>query len=192
MANTCYNRVYITASKESLDAFKKHVADKGGELGEALEALLPPPKGLPYDSREESHTEFADALSGNTKRTYTTEYNWRLANYGSKGIFPNGRINRVEDELLILDYETPWAPNEAFWVNVIRSVPRFLDFEIKHQYYEDGIGFIGETYTDQVNVTSKQRDLTVEHWKKAGAVVIDDEILWESTDNVDLFDAFPL
>jgi hypothetical protein len=192
MANICYNRVHITASKASLDAFEKQVADKGGDIGGAFEAILPPPKGLPYDSREESHAEFADALSGNTERAYTTEYNWRLANYGTKGVYEGGSLDRMNDELLILEYETPWAPNEAFWINVVKSVPRFLDFEIKHQYYEDGIGFIGESFIDQVNVTNKQQDLTIEHWQRAGAITVDDEILWDSTEDLDLFDAFPL
>jgi hypothetical protein len=192
MANICYNRVFISASKASLDAFEKVVADKGGELGIALEAILPPPKGLPYDSREESFTEFADALSGNTERTYTTEYNWRLANYGTKAVYPGGELHRIDKELLMLNYETAWAPNEAYWMNVIKSVPRFLDFEVKHQYYEDGIGFIGESLVDQLTNRNKQEDLTVEHWKKAGAITVDDEILWDSTESLDLFDAFPL
>lgn len=193
MANTCYNRVFITASKRSLDAFEKAVADLGGELGPALEALLPPPDGLPYDNpKEERFGEFADALNGNTEREYTTEYNWRLAFYGTKAVYPDGKINRVRDDLMILDYTTAWAPNIAYWQNVIKAIPRFLDFEVKHQYYEDGIGFIGEASIDQTNYNEWQEDLSIEHWQKAGAITVDDEILWDSTTDVDLFDAFPL
>jgi hypothetical protein len=193
MANTCYNRVFITASKRSLDAFEKAVADLGGELGPALEALLPPPDGLPYDNpKEERFGEFADALDGNTEREYTTEYNWRLAFYGTKAVYPDSKINRVRDDLMILDYTTAWAPNIAYWQNVIKAIPRFLDFEVKHQYYEDGIGFIGEASIDQTNYSEWQEDLTIEHWQKAGAITVDDEILWDSTADVDLFGAFPL
>jgi hypothetical protein len=192
MANTCYNRVFISASKASLDAFEKHVADKGGELGIALEAILPPPKGLPYDTREELFTEFADALDGNTKRQYSTEYNWRLAFHGTKAVYPGGTSIRIDNNLLILEYTTAWAPNLEYWHNVIKETPRFLDFEIKHQYYEDGLGFIGEAKIDQTFLINKQKDLTIEHWKKAGAITVDDEILWDSTDSLDLFDAFPL
>lgn len=192
MANTCYNRVFITASKASLDAFEKAVADRGGELGMALEAILPPPKGLPYDSREENFGEFADALDGNTERQYTTEYNWRLANYGTKAVYEGGTINRIDDELLFLEYTTAWAPNIAYWQNVIKATPRFLDFEVKHQYYEDGIGFIGEYRTDQTYSNGWQEDITIEHWQKAGAITVDDEILWDSTNDITLFDAFPL
>jgi hypothetical protein len=192
MANTCYNRVYIQASKASLDAFEKAVADLGGELGEALEALLPPPKGLPYDSQEEEFGEFADALDGNTEREYTTEYHWRLAFYGTKAVYPDGKLNRKKDTLLILDYTTAWAPNIAYWENVIKAVPRFLDFEVKHQYYEDGIGYLGEYRIDQTFSNGWQKDLTIEHWERAGAITVDDEILRDSTTDVDLFDAFPL
>jgi hypothetical protein len=193
MANTCYNRVFITASKASLDAFEKAIADLGGELGPALEALMPPPDDLPYDNpKEERFGEFADALNGNTEREYTTEYNWRLAYYGTKAVYPDGKINRIDDELLMLDYTTAWAPNIAYWQNVIKAVPRFLDFQVKHQYFEDGIGFIGEAEIDQTDYKEYQEDLEIAHWQKAGAIILDDEILWESTTDVSLFDAFPL
>jgi hypothetical protein len=192
MANTCYNRVFITASKQSLDAFEKAVADLGGELGEALEALLPPPADLPYDSRDEAFGEFADALDGNTEREYTTEYHWRLAFYGTKAVYPDAKINRIDDQLLMLDYTTAWAPNIAYWQNVIKAVPRFLDFQVKHQYFEDGIGFIGEAEIDQTDYKEYQEDLDIEHWQRAGAIILDDEILWDSTTDVSLFDAFPL
>ena len=193
MANTCYNRVFITASKRSLDAFEKAVADLGGELGPALEALLPPPDGLPYDNpKEERFGEFADALDGNTKREYTTEYNWRLAFYGTKAVYPDGKINRVRDDLMILDYTTAWAPNIAYWQNVIKAIPRFLDFEVKHQYFEDGIGFIGEARIDQVDYSEWQEDIVLDHWRRAGAITVNDEILWDSTTELMLFDAFPL
>ena len=193
MANTCYNRVFITASKASLDAFEKAIQDLGGELGPALEALMPPPDDLPYDNpKEERFGEFADALDGNTEREYTTEYNWRLAYYGTKAVYPDGKLNRIRDDLLILDYTTAWAPNIAYWQNVIKAVPRFLDFQVKHQYFEDGIGFIGEAEIDQTDYKEYQEDLEITHWQKAGAIILDDEILWESTTDVSLFDAFPL
>ena len=194
MANTCYNRVFINASKASLDAFEKAIADLGGELGPALEALMPPPKGLPYDSRDESFTEFADALDGNTERNYTTEYNWRLAHYGTPAVYPDGKINRIDDNLMILNYTTAWAPNLEYWHNVIKETPRFLDLVVNHRYYEDGLGFIGEARIDQTFLVNKQKDLTIEHWQRAGAITLDDEILWDSTGvaDVDLFDAFPL
>ena len=192
MANTCYNRVFITASKASLDAFEKAIQDLGGELGPALEALLPPPDDLPYDTEEEVFGEFADALDGNTEREYTTEYHWRLAYYGTKAVYPDGKINRIDDQLLMLDYTTAWAPNIAYWQNVIKAVPRFLDFQVKHQYFEDGVGFIGEAEIDQTDYKEYQEELEIEHWQRAGAIILDDEILWESTTDVSLFDAFPL
>jgi hypothetical protein len=192
MANTCYNRAFITGQRKSLDALEKAIEDKGGELGVALEALLPPPKGLPYDSQEELFGEFADALDGNTHRQYSTEYNWRLAFHGTKAVYPGGTKIRIDDNLLILEYTTAWAPNLEYWHNLIKETPRLLDLVVNHRYYEDGLGFIGEARIDQTFLINKQKDLTVEHWQKAGAITIDDEILWESTDNVNLFDAFPL
>jgi hypothetical protein len=192
MANLCQNRVFITASKASLDAFEKAIADKGGELGEALEALLPPPKGLPYDSQEELFGEFADALDGNTDRQYSTEYNWRIAFHGTKAVYPGGTNKRIDKELLFLEYAPAWAPNIEYWHNLIKATPRFLDFIVNHQYYEEGLGFIGDARIDQTYVKNNQKDLTVDHWKKAGAIVMEDEILWDSTYNVNLFDAFPV
>jgi hypothetical protein len=93
---------------------------------------------------------------------------------------------------MILEYQSAWAPNLEYWHNVIKATPRFLDLVVNHRYYEDGLGFIGEAKIDQTHLINKQKDLTIEHWKQAGAIVMDDEILWESTDNVDLFDAFPV
>jgi hypothetical protein len=191
MANTCHNLVNITASKRSLDALEKAIKDKGGELGEALEALLPPPAGMPYDDGLEHFTEFADALNGNNARQYSTEYHWRLANYGTKSIYEGGSLDRMNDKLAILKYETTWSPNLDYWFNLIKAIPRFLDFEIKHQYFEDGIGYIGECLTNKVVMDNHQQDITVEHWKKAGAIVLNNEILWHESE-VDLFDAFPI
>ena len=193
MANTCFNRVVIHASKASLDALYKAITDRGEELSRALEALLPPPKGLPFDARKEVFGEFADALNGNTERDYSTEYHWRIAHYGTKAIYDSPwSLTRPDKETMILTYTTAWSPNVEYWHNLIKEYPRFLDFEITHQYHESGLGFIGEAKVDQVRINNKQTDLTIHHWQKAGAITIDDEILWDSTENVDLFNAFPL
>jgi hypothetical protein len=154
MPNWCTNRLQVTGDKHELNKFKEQTlvkSDNSDTIDFTMELLHPTPKELLEQTSPAMWRGEADDIEGklafeNTleelkqKYGHTDWYNWRVVNWGTKWDVAESCICDDEDEIFSVDYDTAWAPNNA-WVNYIAK--KFPTLEFRLSYEEPGMDFCG-------------------------------------------------
>lgn len=205
MPNWCSNKATIVASSETDLLQLLRLAKRGykpeedGEYPERglnvfmMDSVLPTPQHLLDAKGMTDEVGFQQAIEGNKEYEYNNWYNWRLAHWGTKWDIAEvemGEItHRSKDKYSVsLWYNTAWSPNVAFWEYVCELGP----FEVELKYFEEGMGFVGETLITKDGIEENHQQITTEMLVSVGAYLDDDgEIDWDESD-VNMWDLFPL
>jgi hypothetical protein len=116
-------------------------------------------------------------------------YDWAIANWGTKWDLGEEAVVIPEDRRIGLGFNTAWSPNCDFWTAFSEKYP---SLRISHRYYEEGMGFIGETFYEGGAMFDNCQDITDEMLVRAGGVLDKNgDIDWDRSD-INLFDIFPL
>lgn len=115
MPNWCNNSLFIrNEDKTKVDSLEQQLMRK--EDQQLFGALIP----RPADQEE-------------------NWYNWNLENWGTKWEASIIDWERTSDNEIFISFDTAWAPPIAFYDTVTNE-----DWDIEAQYYECGMGFIGQ------------------------------------------------
>jgi len=115
-------------------------------------------------------------------------YDWSVANWGTKWDMDNVYVDNAPKSFTI-EYSTAWSPNLMFWETFSTLYP----VTISHQYYEEGMCFIGEAIIKNGITSDHSTEITPELYQRVGAV-LDEEgnIDWDQDQDFNLFEAFPI
>ena len=114
MPNWCSNDMTITGEEAQLAQLAELLK---ADIETIMERLVPKPEGL------------ADG----------EWYSWCLNNWGTKWDMCEV-VADFDPDMIMLNYETAWAPNLAFWETISA---RFPALNMAHYYREVGMGFTG-------------------------------------------------
>jgi hypothetical protein len=132
MPNWCDNNLTVTGDAEAIKRFVAGITNEDGSI-EILKNLVPFPTEL----------EGGDILDHNGNavgQAFTDEgYNWCLRNWGTKWGDIETEIT-VNDDYLVLKYETAWSPALAGIERISRLFPT-LTFQT--DWVEEGLQSIG-------------------------------------------------
>jgi hypothetical protein len=116
-------------------------------------------------------------------------YDWRVSKWGTKWDLSEETQIVFEAEKISLGFDTAWSPNCDFWTAFSEKYPTL---KISHRYYEEGMGFIGESSYEDGNFLDNCQDITDEMLVRAGGVLDEDGYVdWDKSD-INMFDIFPL
>ena len=142
MPNWCNNVVKMTAiSKDMIER-----AAKAAKEGNLLQEFIPCPQEL-LDTMSgfmgegtPEQTALEDRQAENVKQYgYTTWYEWRVANWGTKWDIGECEAEIEDDGYgLTLSFDTAWSPPVGAYEKLMA-----LGFTIKAYYYEGGMQFAG-------------------------------------------------
>jgi hypothetical protein len=132
MPNWCFNRLYVTGSKEDITAFKlackKPGADDNDENAKfSFEGILPTPQEL-LDKED------------NADPGMPGWYNWRCENWGTKWDASDVDFDDNEDYINV-NYSTAWGP-PIEWVKTIAA--KFPGLKFEGSYEESGSACYGK------------------------------------------------
>jgi hypothetical protein len=189
MPNWCSNTIDVIGDPNNTKEFKAFVRkakleSEDTEDKEFFNNVIPMPKKLVDTTSGGLDSEFNSALKGNKKKKYSNWYNWRLAHWGTKwDVEPN--VHFEEDNHIVIWYDTAWAPALDFWDTVSKKFPSLT---IKIRYYEEGVGFIGETHFANGETTKDiSGDVTTEMLIAAGCEASEDGTIdWDEDQSYNL------
>lgn len=191
MPNWNSSRTTITGPSEDLREIIDRAAN--GDRIFSFEKFIPLPEYLQNGDLPRNADDLVNSLQGNRDHRYSSEYNWRIAFWGTKwdlGEDTNLDDSQISKGKIVLEYETAWSPAVNFWVGLSELYPKIT---ILDQYFEEGNSFIGEAVIHNGQLNDYSTDITSNMYLKAGAVLDeDDQIDWDETDEYDLFRVFPL
>ena len=121
MPNWCFNHLYITGDKESLDKFASQV-DEGAESGDDLSII-------------ETFLPFPDDLGDGW-------YDWCVTNWGTKWGDCHTRREEAGEGLHYV-FDTAWSPPIEAIISISKLFP---DLKFVIVYEEGGMGFMGGDY----------------------------------------------
>lgn len=123
-------------------------AAKGAEDNGLFSAFLPTPEGLENPLAETYGGEDAEEANrirseNIEKHGYSSWYQWRLDNWGTKWDVSDCTADRFESEpgkySVNLHFDTAWGPPIAFYEHLTS-----LGFDVTAYYYEPGMAFCGK------------------------------------------------
>lgn len=202
MPNWCSNKATVIAkSEEDLEqlirlAKRGYTSEDNAEPNRnvfMMEALVPTPEPLVDTPGMGDDEAFRHAIEGDKNYEYKDWYNWRLAHWGTKWDMSDVEISDIYLEAkdshgIRLWYSTAWSPNVPFWEYVCKLGP----FEVELDYYEEGMGFVGESRITKDSTEENHQQVTEEMLVSIGAVCDDKgNIDWDESD-INMWDLFPL
>lgn len=179
MPNWCSNHVIVEGVKGEVERFLRLASD-GVSGGFSFDNVIP----LPDDNDMSSVEQF--------KTTYELwGVKWDVDCDDSTFVLGEALDGGVEgNSVFEMFYETPWGPAENFWINVCGLFP---SFQVTQQFFEEGNGFIGQTYARNGFIERVNEHLTDKHYVTAGAVFDDDGYVdYDASDDFSLWNVFPL
>ena len=91
-------------------------------------------------------------------------YDWRLQNWGTKWDVYNATCDRMDENTLVLSFDTAWSPPIAVFDKLVE-----MGFEVSARYLDEGWMYIGEyidgndwTTDDVESVVTEYPDLDLE------------------------------
>ena len=182
MPNWCNNHVIIEGSIDEvtalLDLASKGTDDDGVQNIFSFENVYPTPK-----------TDNVNSFLGWHVDNWGTKWDLLQSTYGVKVSTPEP--GGVEGCLVFeMHYETAWSPAVGFWLKVSELYPTL---QITQQYFEEGMGFIGEVYVNSEELNESHSSLTNSHYIEAGAIFDSEgDIDWDATEEFDMWKVFPI
>ena len=164
MPNWCMNEITITGDSNEIDTLLMNAEGPDETKAFSMEALVPCPNNENW-------------------------YEWNINNWGTKWDFVISKndlivIKEPNTTKVLFNVDTAWSPPLAFWQKVSKLYP-FID--IKVYYEEEGIGFIGMAKFKQGKMRNKERRLTAEVYKRAGAKLTPEGVVdWDVEQEYDL------
>jgi hypothetical protein len=156
MPNWVSNNVSVTAkSKAELDAFlekakgeQSKIRNEGNEEFHFGAFVHPSDEDLPYykgeieEEKPEGWDELshAEQLAHNLKYSGRGWYDWNITNWGTKWDASDIYVERADDLIANIGFQTAWSPPEPFFKAMVEQFPE-LGFEI---FYEEEQGWGGE------------------------------------------------
>lgn len=201
MPNWCYNHLQVSGKKEILADFTSKTIVHAKEDDEyvmkfTFNILHPTPKALegecsPLRKLEgEDDTQYKERMAENV-RLYGAEdwYRWHLDNWGTKWDSAHTYIDTMEDEELIVNFDTAWSPPIDFFHKIFPMYPElrfeWIIGEESQQYCGKIIAEGGEIVFDESGEYIYQDedgkpviyDPTKRCWKyeKSGELIEDDD-----------------
>lgn len=151
MPNWCYNRLTIDTTTEDgkklSEAFKPKYQDEGDtELyAKPFQDLRPCPEDLEIvaTSGNGLTSELKKQYEANiAKYGYSTWYDWRVANWGTKWDARVEEFNDTNPEQTYVYFETAWSPPTDFFKWFVDHHPKAY---FRNEYDEEGMFFEGFT-----------------------------------------------
>lgn len=144
MPNWCLNTVRLTNPDPNLITR----AQKAFEAGEFLNEFVPMPKdlketmaGREMDPDARRELEIQEAY--NVKNYgYKNWWDFAVNEWGTKWDVGQDHCQRVNDNTLVLSFESAWAPPVPFYDKLDD-----YDFDVDATYFEPGMGFCGRFTT---------------------------------------------
>lgn len=140
MPNWCYNHLQVSGKKEILADFISKTIVPAKEDDEfvmrfTFDILHPIPEALKGETsplqkiKNETEKQYKKRIAENV-RLYGAEdwYKWSLNNWGTKWNATHTYIDVMEDEELIVNFDTAWSPPIDFFHKIIPMYPE-LRFE---------------------------------------------------------------
>lgn len=146
MPNWCYNRVAINGSKEDVEAFKALVRGSSeDENAFSFQNILPCPEELLNDSSTTyggDNSEENDKLRATLmdKYGYSSWYDWRVSNWGTKWDISHASSEFYDDESAEWTFDTAWCAPDGIYYEL---ASRFPELHISWFYDEPGMQVAG-------------------------------------------------
>ena len=95
-------------------------------------------------------------------------YGWNCENWGTKWDAAVQYWERLDENTLMVEFDTAWSPPVYFYNNLVTE----YGYDVTAQYYEPGMGFVGEYADGQDNYY--EYDITDrESWEEIPADLVD-------------------
>jgi len=194
MPNWCSNTLEVRGNVEQLKEFtEKSFIAETGEF--TMGGLLPTPKELtevtsPVMWRgDETDLEGKATFEAEAKRIEETYghadwYSWNTTNWGTKWDVAESTIGFMDDDALIVSYDTAWSPN-INWVEQVSKM--FPDLEFRLSFMEPGCNFCGVAHCVDGEVEVSEGDI---EWtdEDGNPVATNDDCRWYRTDTNEIIE----
>lgn len=149
MPNWCYNRLTIDTTTEDgkklAEAFKPKYKDEDSLYAKPFQDLRPCPDDLEIVATHGNGItpELKEKYEANiAKYGYSTWYDWRVANWGTKWDARVEEFNDNNPKQTYVYFETAWSPPVEFLKWFVDQYPKAY---FRNEYDEEGMSFEGFT-----------------------------------------------
>ena len=140
MPNWCYNHLEVTGDEKQLQEFVEKSMNAHKETEFSFEGTHPMPEDLNITKGTRTQDEKEQAILNKVKYGYTSWYDWRCEEWGTKWDACEANICHNDIDYFSVSFDTAWSPPIAWIDNIMQDFPG-LCFTL--EYEEPGMCFGG-------------------------------------------------